>query len=330
MVHVEDEPTITAAIRKNGTSGEKRPILVVLTGNSAGRSFRLDDPPCTLGRSTDADFLLDDEGISRLHARVLVDADGKMKVSDLNSTNGTFVNNERIATHALENGDRIRLGAATTIRYALEDDVETNVRNHLFTSATHDPLTGVQNKRAFDDHALRAVAYSRRHKAHLSLILFDIDHFKSVNDNHGHLVGDEVLKCVASRVQETIRVEDTLCRVGGEEFAVLLPGIDRENGLLAADRIRTVISCDPISCAAGDLDISISLGVALFDPGKHTAVQQLYTEADAFLYEAKHNGRNCVRPEPTRRRKVFRDIATVVNSEEILHYGKNAKNLGPK
>lgn len=326
MVHVEDEPTVTAALTMKSVAEEKRPILVVLTGNSAGRSWRLDEQSCTMGRSTDADFLLDDEGISRLHAKVVLATDGKMKVHDLKSTNGTFVNDERIETHTLENGDRIRLGAATTIRYALEDEVQENVRNHLFISATHDPLTGLQNKRAFDDHALRAVAYSRRHKAPLSLILFDIDHFKSVNDNHGHLVGDEVLKCIAKRITDAIRVEDTFCRVGGEEFAILLPGIDGENGILAADRVRTVISKDPIQCSAGELDVSISLGVAHFDPEKHTAVQQLYAEADGFLYEAKHHGRNCVRPEPIVRRKVFRDIATVVNSEEVLRYGKDEKN----
>lgn len=325
MVHLEDEITMTANAMPEAKHGDKQPYLVVLTGKSAGRSFRLEGNSCTVGRGAEADFLLDDDGISRLHARVLLGADGRIKVKDLKSTNGTFVNDRRVEVHNLEDGDNIRLGAETTIRYALEDETAANMRERLFASATHDPLTGVSNKRAFDDHAVRAVAYSRRHKAPLSLVIFDIDHFKSVNDKHGHLVGDEVLKQVASRVLSAIRVEDTLCRIGGEEFAVLLPGIDHENGLLAADRVRTVISRDPFPSASGDLDISISLGVATFDSAKHAGIEQLVVEADKFLYEAKTHGRNCVRPEPSRRRKVFRDIATVIDGEEIMRHAAEAK-----
>lgn len=325
MVREEEETTVTAPARPTAQCGDKTPYLVVLTGKSAGRSFRLEGNSCTVGRGAEADFLLDDDGISRTHARVLVGVDGRMKVKDLKSTNGTFVNDKKVDVHNLEDGDRIRLGAETTIRYALEDEASANVRQRLFAAATHDPLTGVQNKRAFDEHAVRAVAYSRRHKAALSLVIFDIDHFKSVNDNCGHLVGDEVLKLVADRVLKALRVEDTLCRIGGEEFAILLPGIDNENGLLAADRVRTVISRDPFSTEAGDLDISISLGVATFDTLRHLGIEQLVSEADKYLYEAKTHGRNCVRPEPPRRRKVFRDIATVVDGEDILRYVAEAK-----
>ncbi len=330
MVHEEDETTVTAYANPEGRSDQKAPFLVVLAGNSAGRSFRLDTGSCTIGRSTDADFLLDDEGISRKHARVALGPDGRMRVKDLKSTNGTFVNDEKVDSRVLESGDRIRLGAATTIRYALEDEVEANVRQRLFNSATHDPLTGVQNKRAFDDQAVRALAYARRHKSPLSLVIFDIDHFKSVNDNHGHQVGDEVLKSVARRVLEAIRLEDTLCRVGGEEFAIVLPGIDQENALLAADRVRTIISRDPFESAAGDLDISISLGVATFDAVQHPNVESFVFSADQFLYQAKRSGRNCVQPEPPRRRKVFRDIATVVNGDEILRYAQEAKKRQPE
>lgn len=316
---------MTAHAKPEPETGDKQPYLVVLTGKSTGRSWRLEGGSCTLGRGSNADFLLDDDGISRLHARVFIGADGRMRVKDLTSTNGTFVNNERVDVHELKDGDDIRLGSETTIRYALEDETAAKMRERLFASATHDPLTGVQNKRAFDEQAVRALAFSRRHKTPLSLVIFDIDHFKSVNDKHGHLVGDEVLKLVAGRVLAAIRVEDTLCRVGGEEFAVLLPGIDQENGLLAADRIRTVISRDPFPSLGGDLDISISLGVATFDSVKHTGVEQLVSEADKFLYEAKTHGRNCVRPEPPRRRKVFRDIATVIDGEDIMRYAAEAK-----
>lgn len=329
MEYDEDETTVRSHTCPAPNNGEKKPFLVVLTGKSAGRSWRLEGSACTVGRGADADFLLDDEGVSRKHARVFVGPDEQMVVKDLESTNGTFVNDEKVKLRTLQDGDTIRLGADSTIRYALEDEAAANARVRLFASATHDPLTGVQNKRAFDDHALRAIAYSRRHKAQLSLVLFDVDHFKLVNDNYGHQVGDEVLKQIASRVLEALRMEDTLCRVGGEEFAILLPGIDHDSALLAADRVRTVISRDPFPSQAGELDVSISLGVSTFDAGKHSGPEQLVAEADKYLYEAKTHGRNCVRPEPPRRRKVFRDIATVVNGDEILLYAEEAKKRRP-
>lgn len=311
----EDDTTVAGAHEPKAKSGEKVPHLLVLSGNSMGRSFKLERASCIVGRSAECHFPLDDEGISRKHAKVVILPDGVALVKDLGSTNGTFVNERRIDAHPLEDGDRIRLGSETTLRYGLEDELEVNVRQHLFVAATRDALTALHNKRSFKEQAVRAIAFSRRHRQALSFVIFDIDHFKQVNDTHGHSIGDEILQAVARRVSETVRLEDTVARVGGEEFIVVLPGINGDHGILAAKRIRAVIAERPFTTSKGPLNITVSLGVAEFDPEKHSSPEDLVADADAQLYEAKYSGRNCVKPELSGQRRHFRDADTIANGE---------------
>jgi len=148
---------------------------------------------------------------------------------------------------------------------------------------------------------VRAMAFSRRHKQPLSLVTFDVDHFKRVNDEHGHLVGDDVLRGVSAIFQKEIRLEDSLARVGGEEFCVILPGIDLPHGVLAAERLRVALESAPVPSMAGPVEVTVSLGVAEFDATRHPSLETLMTEADGRLYEAKEGGRNRVMPSPPRR-----------------------------
>lgn len=313
----DDDTTVAGPHEPKGKSGEKVPHLLVLSGNSMGRTFRIEGASCVIGRSAECQFPLDDEGISRKHAKVVVLPEGVTLVKDLGSTNGTFVNERRIDAHPLEDGDRIRLGSETTLRYGLEDELEVNVRQHLFVAATRDALTGLHNKRSFAEQALRAIALSRRHKQPLSFVLFDIDHFKQVNDTHGHSIGDEILQGVARRVSETVRLEDTVARVGGEEFIVVLPSIGGDHGILAAKRVRAVIAEHPFSTSKGPLAVTVSLGVSQFDPDKHQTAEDVVADADAQLYQAKRGGRNCVKPELSKQRRQFRDADTIVNGEIV-------------
>lgn len=319
----DDDTTVAGPNEPQAQPGEKSPHLLVLSGNSMGRSFRLSGSSCVIGRSADCDFPLDDEGISRHHAKVVLLPEGVALVKDLGSTNGTFVNERKIEAHPLDDGDRIRLGSETTLRYGLEDELEVNVRQHLFVAATRDALTGLHNKRSFKEQADRAFAFSRRHRQSLSFIVFDIDHFKNVNDTHGHAIGDEVLQGVARRVAETVRIEDTVARMGGEEFVVILPAVGCDHGILAARRIRAVIAGRPFITSKGPLEVTVSLGVAEFDPDKHHAPDDLVSDADDRLYEAKNAGRNCVRPEGSRHRRHFRDAETLVNGESVRRAAKD-------
>jgi two-component system, cell cycle response regulator len=297
----EEETTVARGGDAVVKPGEKRPYLLVLSGTGIGRSLRIEKRSYTMGRAQDADFRLDDEGISRLHAKVVVLAHGVVLLKDLGSTNGTFVNDEPIEAHPLSDGDRVQLGANITLKFGMEDDIEAAVRQQLFTAATRDPLTGTHNKRSFEEQMVRSMAFARRHKQPLSVITFDVDHFKRVNDEHGHLVGDDVLRGVSAVFQREIRLEDSLCRVGGEEFCIILPGISLSHGVMAAERLREAMESGPIDSPVGGIMVTVSLGVAEFDPTRHPSLEQLMSEADARLYEAKGGGRNRVMPSPPRR-----------------------------
>lgn len=317
MGNDNEDTTVAGPPERASTPGEKKPFLVVLSGTGLGQSRRIDGLSCVMGRGASVDLLLDDEGISREHAKVVLLPHGLVLIKDLNSTNGTFVNGNRVEAHPLEDGDRIRLGSNTTIRFGLEDEFEVSVRLHLFAAATRDALTGAHNRRAFDEELVRSAAYSRRHNQSFSLIVFDLDHFKKVNDTHGHVAGDEVLQAVSRRIVETIRVEDFFSRIGGEEFAVILPGINLDAALLAAERIRRAVCGFPIVGKQATISVTVSLGVAQFDPEKHLKVQDLVGQADESMYLAKEGGRNRVVPVPPRQRMVARDLATLVQGNEV-------------
>lgn len=297
----EEDTTVARGEDAVVKPGERRPYLLVLSGSGIGRSLRIEKRSYTIGRAVDADFRLEDDGISRHHAKVVVLSQGVVLLKDLGSTNGTFVNDEPVAAHPLAEGDRVQLGANITLKFGLEDDIEANVRQQLFTAATRDPLTGAHNKRSFEEQMVRAMAFSRRHKQALCVVAFDVDHFKRVNDEHGHLVGDDVLRGVSAIFQKEIRLEDSLARVGGEEFCVILPGIDLAHGVLAAERLRQALESAVLASAAGGVQVTVSLGVAEFDATRHASLDALVSDADARLYEAKKGGRNRVMPSAPQR-----------------------------
>ena len=159
-------------------------------------------------------------------------------------------------------------------------------------SAFIDALTGVKNRAAFESNFKREVELSRRKFSELSMILFDIDYFKRVNDRFGHVIGDLVLKNVAQTVEATIRSSDALYRVGGEEFAVVLNGTDQKGASLLAERIRQNIASLLLLQPKG-LSVTLSLGVASLESNDTT--ESLFERADQALYQAKKAGRNQVK-----------------------------------
>jgi diguanylate cyclase (GGDEF)-like protein len=158
--------------------------------------------------------------------------------------------------------------------------------------ATSDALTGLPNKRSANDAFLRMLAQAARSGSHLTLVMFDLDRFKRINDSHGHPKGDEVLAAVGAAVLTTIREIDFAARDGGEEFMALLPGTDSEGGLKAAEKLREAIAA--LKVPGVDRGISASFGVATF-PGDAAEPEGLRRQADRALYAAKHAGRNRVR-----------------------------------
>lgn len=290
----EDETTVAKRSTDESKTRQLYPCLLVLTGRSLGKAFRLEKASVSIGRGEDSDVRLEDDGVSRQHAKVISLPEGLLMIKDLNSTNGTYVNEEPITAHPLADGDRIRIGATTVLKFTVQDAMEVDLREQLYNAATRDALTGAQNRRAFEELMARDMTFSRRHKTALSVVLFDIDHFKKINDTYGHTAGDEVLKQLVKRVQETRRVEDTLVRLGGEEFCVVLAGTPEAGAVLAAERLRLAISRLPFEVGGASIPVTVSLGVAQYSPASHLNLEALMHAADQCLYEAKRAGRNRV------------------------------------
>jgi two-component system cell cycle response regulator len=269
-----------------------RAHLIVLAGGSLGQMFRVEKTETVIGRAADAGIRLEDDGVSRRHARIVQRA-GEVWIEDLESANGTFVNEGRVNRQVLRDGDKIQMGSTTILKFTYGDELEEAFQQKMYDAALHDGLTGAFNKRHFLDRLPTEVAYARRHKTPLTLLMFDVDHFKQVNDRHGHVAGDYVLQTIASIVTGTLRTEDIFARYGGEEFAVLCRSATLEKGSVLAERLRAKVETHLFNHHGDRIAVTISLGVAAFvdHPDAQT---QLISEADAALYRAKRAGRNRV------------------------------------
>jgi two-component system cell cycle response regulator len=241
------------------------------------------DPACTVPLPSD--------DVSRRHARIAPDGDGHVVV-DLGSTNGTWVNGREVESHRLAGGDRVRVGAFVAA-YVAAGDATGRHLEELARLARRDPLTGLPNRRALEEELARAAARARRAGAPLSAVVLDVDRFKLVNDRHGHAAGDAVLAAIAARAAAALRTGDLIARIGGEEFAVLLPGAELAQAGEAAERIRARVAAEPIATGGVALEVTVSLGCAVLLPDDADG-RALLARADARLYEAKSSGRNRV------------------------------------
>jgi diguanylate cyclase (GGDEF)-like protein len=165
------------------------------------------------------------------------------------------------------------------------------VRDGFVEQATRDGLTGILNRRELDTQADGAVALARRHRRPLACLMVDIDHFKQINDRHGHAAGDAVLREVAARMRTVCRGSDVLGRYGGEEFVLLLPETGAQAAVAAGNKLRSVLSAEPVVLADSSIPLTASIGVAVWD--EHMAASaSLYSAADQALYRAKELGRD--------------------------------------
>lgn len=246
-----------------------------------------------IGRSPDSDLPLLDGSVSRQHALLYRDHDG-YAVRDLGSTNGTIVNESTIdSDRYLKSGDTVRIGSFL-FRFLSADSVETQYHETVYNALTRDALTGTMNKRYLMEAMSREISRSTRAKLEMAVVMLDIDHFKSVNDTHGHLVGDEVLRTFGQRVGAICRVDDLLARYGGEEFCLLLAATGREDACEIAERCRQAVADTPFPTSIGPLVVTASFGFAVLDPENPQSSKELLEAADKQLYDAKRSGRNQV------------------------------------
>lgn len=273
---------------------QKRPCLIMIKGDFIGQVYELDKDVTMLGRSDDIDLVVSDTSISRRHAMIVNRLEG-FHVSDLGSTNGTFVNKEPVTSAVpLKEGDKLTLGLVT-FKFSFQDDDDTEYHMMLRNMAIRDGLTRVYNKRHFDEALTKEFDYNRRNHSGLALVLFDIDHFKAVNDSYGHPAGDYILKHLAGLIEHEARGYDLFARVGGEEFVFMLRGADAQAAVALAERVRTTVENFTFHYDELELKVTISLGVAVWSGDDSiSSPEQLVEAADKQLYAAKNGGRNRV------------------------------------
>lgn len=257
-----------------------------------GTRHPLGDAPLVLGRDEECHVRIADDSISRRHATVQPEGDDYV-VIDLQSTNGTFVNDVRVSAQKLSDGDYLHIGNAI-FRYLTGGNVEAAYHEEIYRLTIVDALTDSHNKRYLMEFLGREVSCAMRYRRPLSLVMIDIDRFKSVNDQFGHLCGDYVLREMATCIKGAIRKEDLFARYGGEEFALVLPETPTEGAVLIAERIRQRVETNPFQYEGKPLQITISLGVASLTGDDWTTTTELVGQADEKLYQAKHAGRNRV------------------------------------
>ncbi|HSS75744.1 MAG TPA: GGDEF domain-containing protein [Thermoanaerobaculia bacterium] len=259
-----------------------------------GSRFRL-SPGTTLeiGRSAAVGISLPEVmSISRKHARLRY-MGPVVTVEDLGSTNGTYVNGQPIHSRTvLRSGDRFQT-AAVHFKFLHEADVESAYHLAIYELVAKDGLTEIFNKRKFDEEMQRELARAERHHRPLSLIIFDLDEFKTINDSYGHLCGDFILKQVAAIARDLVRPEQVLARVGGDEFAILAPETTAEGAEIMAGKLRDKVA--GFEHHYGDIKISVSCSFGVAELRKEmTAPHDLYQAADDALLLSKRSGRNRV------------------------------------
>lgn len=269
--------------------------LSVLAGPSTGALFSVEADETSIGREAGNAIAIGDPGISSRHARILHVGDGYL-FEDLGSTNGSYVNGSSVTSrHKLVEGDRIQLGQGTVLGVRFQDRAELEAQKRLYDSAVRDALTGVHNRRFFDDRLAAEFAYAVRHRADLALIMLDVDHFKRLNDTYGHQGGDAVLRQLGAMLADSVRVEDIVARYGGEEFTILARGLDEPRASQFAERLRRGVEHLEVAFEGSTIRFSSSFGVAVFSERRPFADgNALVGVADAALYLAKQNGRNRV------------------------------------
>lgn len=257
-----------------------------------GKRFVLDTSPTRVGRGADNQIVLDGDSVSRRHAQFRQKGDAWIIVDD-GSTNGTYCNDEQITREVvLKNGDRVKVGP-TIFKYFSGADVEAQYHEEIYRMTIIDGLTQAYNKRYLYEALEREIIRGRRHERELCILMFDIDHFKRINDVHGHLAGDYVLKEVARVVQARIRRDEVFARYGGEEFAIILPETPITGAVALAETLRQKVADHSFVFQADSIKVTISLGAALMEESDRAA-SDLIKRADEKLYQAKRTGRNRV------------------------------------
>jgi two-component system cell cycle response regulator len=274
-------------------SAVDRAVLLRMDGVQAGLIVGVEQFPFTVGRHPTNVCRIDEDSISRFHARI-VRAGEDYVVEDLGSRNGTFVAGKRVTRATLEHDSWLQFGPRVSFRFSLTDVREERLLRKLYESSTRDALTGAYNRLHFEERLRAEVAYAIRHRTPCSLLIIDLDHFKRVNDTYGHPAGDLVLKRASESCMRALRTEDVFARFGGEEFGVVLRGIELAGAARLGDRLRQGVMNEVIEHDGQRIKVTLSAGAASLSDAATPSAEELVSIADRRLYLAKEQGRNRV------------------------------------
>jgi diguanylate cyclase (GGDEF)-like protein len=264
----------------------------MIAGPEAGATFSLDREETILGRGGGANVLIDDPSVSRQHARISRDDRAHHFIEDLGSANGTFVDGRRIRRAALSPGDRIQLGRDSVFRFDVFDREEEEIRRRLYQASMLDGLTELPNRRSLAERLAGHIGSVRRAGGDVGLLMIDLDHFKEINDKHGHLAGDTVLRQTAQVGAKIVGAREVFARYGGEEF-VVVGRLDKAEAVALAERLREAIMAMRVDLGGSVVGLTASVGVAvLSECGEADDGTRLLGLADSRLYLAKISGRN--------------------------------------
>ncbi len=272
-------------------------FLIVVNGGIPGTMLRVDSVGTTVGRSAESSHQILDATVSRRHAMFLVDAKGGVHVTDLGSTNGTYVEGDRLTPgtpRRLADGERVQLGRTVVVKVVHLDPNDEKFHRELYERTVRDPLTALYNRSYFLAQLASVANRATSGGMGLAVMMLDVDHFKQVNDQYGHVSGDQVLREIAEVLRESTRAEDLVARYGGEEFVAALPVRAPDIAAERAERIRQNIANRQVALADTLLHVTASLGLVYTPPGVRRSDSQLIMMADQALYEAKSEGRDRV------------------------------------
>lgn len=265
--------------------------LVVIHGEGLGKRIDVLEQAMVIGRSHDADLHIPHVSVSRQHCQVWREGTTCF-VRDLGATNRTRVNDNPVEQAILSDGDHLTVGESI-LKFIGEGSVEARYHEEVYQVATHDALTALCNRRHFIEIVDKEISRSIRHERPLAMCIVDVDLFKPINDTYGHIAGDGVLRQIGEIMRTHVRGDDVAARIGGEEFAVLLPEANIEAAVSFAERLRQAVEDASFTLGDKPHKLTVSIGVAVMGPGREER-SGLMSAADAALYRAKESGRNRV------------------------------------
>lgn len=280
------------------TTTSQKGYLVIIYGENLGKRFEITSDKLLIGRDLTSDIMINSTSVSRKHVLIYKGngtdylAKEAFWIRDLKSTNGTYIGEQAITEQELANGDVIKVGS-TIFKFILGNDLETEYFEEIYKLTIIDGLTDIFNKRYFLENIEKEVSRCQRYSRPLSLIMFDIDFFKKINDNYGHLTGDYILKKLSKVVKDKIRREEIFARYGGEEFAIVMPESELKPAYILAEKLRKLIEETRFLFEGHVIPVTVSMGVSSLNK-KVTTPFDLIAATDEKLYQAKGNGRNCV------------------------------------